>query len=88
MKQDSTHQSVNQSLNEAKLMRSIRRLCCKCATPVVALQWMVRVLRDLEGPVVGVVGLGHLDGIERIWKQHDEQQHQQQDKQQQVDTAA
>lgn len=30
-------------------------------------KYMVKRLRKLEGRVVGVVGLGHLDGIEREW---------------------
>ena len=29
--------------------------------------YMVEKLHQLEGRVVGVVGLGHLDGIERLW---------------------
>jgi len=29
---------------------------------------LVADLRSCEGNVVGVVGLGHLDGIEKIWK--------------------
>ena len=33
------------------------------------MQYMVKHLRKLEGRVVGVVGLGHLDGIEREWEQ-------------------
>ena len=30
--------------------------------------YMVEKLYQLEGRVVGVVGLGHLDGIERLWE--------------------
>ena len=30
---------------------------------------MVEALSRLEGRVVGVVGLAHLDGIERRWEQ-------------------
>ena len=30
---------------------------------------MVNQLRQLKGRVVGVVGLGHLDGMERLWEQ-------------------
>ena len=33
------------------------------------LQYMVQRLRVLDGRVVGVVGLGHLDGLERRWQQ-------------------
>lgn len=36
--------------------------------PCVA-QIMVDCLGTMEGTVVGVVGLGHLDGMERLWKQ-------------------
>lgn len=31
-------------------------------------QYMVNKLLELEGRVVGVVGLGHLDGIEKRWE--------------------
>ncbi|CAD7698988.1 unnamed protein product [Ostreobium quekettii] len=31
-------------------------------------KYMVEQLRKLEGRVVAVVGLGHLDGIERLWE--------------------
>lgn len=30
---------------------------------------MVDQLYKLQGRVVGVVGLGHLDGIERLWEE-------------------
>lgn len=86
-----------ESMEEEKTRRGVGRHAARlrALSPKMAYalidsrdEWMVRVLRDLEGPVVGVVGLGHLDGIERIWKQLDDQQHQLRHEQQQVDTAA
>ena len=38
-------------------------------TKLFALQYMVERLRQLKGRVVGVVGLAHLDGMERLWEQ-------------------
>jgi pheromone shutdown protein TraB len=37
-------------------------------------QYMVKSLRKLEGKVVGVVGLGHLAGMQRQWEQLEKQQ--------------
>ena len=33
------------------------------------LQYMVQRLGRLEGRIVGVVGIGHLEGMERRWLQ-------------------
>ena len=41
--------------------------CC------ASLQYMVRSLRKLEGRVVGVVGLGHLEGMQKQWEHLDRQ---------------
>eukprot|EP01018_Ginkgo_biloba_P008173 Gb_02699 [translate_table: standard] len=35
-------------------------------------QVMFKRLRSCEGKVVGVVGMGHMDGIERMWKNMDQ----------------
>ena len=43
------------------LQPAVLRLCCTC------MQVMVRCLQQLEGRVVGVVGLAHLDGMQRRW---------------------
>lgn len=32
-------------------------------------QLMVKRLLECEGTVVGVVGMAHMDGIERLWKE-------------------
>lgn len=37
-------------------------------------QHMVKSLRKLEGKVVGVVGIGHLAGMQRRWEQLEKQQ--------------
>lgn len=37
-------------------------------------EYMVKALRKLEGKVVGVVGIGHLAGMQRRWEQLEKQQ--------------
>ena len=38
-------------------------------TKVTVLQILAAALLGLKGRAVGVVGLAHLDGIERIWRE-------------------
>ncbi|KAK9806536.1 hypothetical protein WJX73_008475 [Symbiochloris irregularis] len=54
-----------------KTLEAVRRLNPKLVEALVDErdQIMVDCLGKLEGTVVGVVGLGHLDGMERLWAQ-------------------
>lgn len=54
-------------IQHSTYLGSFSSQCC------ASLQYMVRSLRKLEGRVVGVVGLGHLEGMQRQWEHLDKQ---------------
>ncbi|KAL3148392.1 hypothetical protein ABBQ38_013848 [Trebouxia sp. C0009 RCD-2024] len=53
------------------LIKALRKFNPKLAKALIddRDEYMVRGLRRLEGRIVGVVGIGHLDGMERRWQQ-------------------
>lgn len=64
---------VLQRSTPCSMLQTCQRSCCACCAVLCCADerdaHMVRELSRLEGRVVGVVGLAHLDGMERRWEE-------------------
>ena len=65
---DERDEVINKILQHPKQARHLQLITKLPSHITICVQIMVQNLRNLKGRVVGVVGLAHLDGIERIWR--------------------